>query len=165
LIFNPRQTVLLTCRGHATVFGRTEEFDEVLPLDWHSPASMDPPLYAVFVPANAPVAELIRSSRAFCVNFMPASAVDRIIKAGRSAALPHMDKFVAARLTRADCSKLVDCPRVREALGWLECELLEERPAGDRVSFLGRVIWSELPRDGPRPFHLEGERYVTTKEI
>jgi flavin reductase (DIM6/NTAB) family NADH-FMN oxidoreductase RutF len=90
---------------------------------------------------------------------------DRLVKAGKAAALPHIDKFAAARLTRADCTRLTDCPRVKEALGWLECELLEEHPCGDRVLFVGKVIASELPKDGPRAFHIEGDRYTTTKEI
>jgi flavin reductase (DIM6/NTAB) family NADH-FMN oxidoreductase RutF len=161
-MFNPRQTVLISCQGASSILGRSSDVQDVFPLDWHSPASYEPPRYAIFVNKNITAVSLISGSRAFAVNFMPFVMKDRVVAAGKHS--PKEDKWKAARLTPVDCDKLLDCPRVKEALGWLECEVEQELDLGDTVLFIGKVIFSDMPKNDKRLFHIDGEDYTTTRE-
>jgi flavin reductase (DIM6/NTAB) family NADH-FMN oxidoreductase RutF len=162
LIFNPRQTVLVTCRGRYDVVGRTEEKDDVVPLHWHSPVSSHPPLYSIFLQKDLMAAAIIRNSGCFVVNFVPFSMVD-VIKAAMATSGEYLEKCDAIGIHEAGCDKLVDCFRLKEALGWLECEVVEEKEVGDRVMFIGRVLFSHLDHDDRRPFHVDKDVFTTTR--
>lgn len=162
-IFNPRQTVLISCRGRREHLGRTEELDDLFPLDWHSPASWDPPVYAILVSKKLVALELIRSSGVFVVNFMPFGLVDAVIAAGKHTSEFH-EKWEEIGLRKNECEKLVDCPRVAESAGWLECQMQNELDCGDHVLIIGRVAYSHLERDVSRTFHIDGTHYTTTRE-
>src|SRR6266446_7067472 len=61
----PRQVVLITTRHGSE--------ENVWPMDWHGPLSIQPSLYGIAVNRGSYGAELIRKSGIFVVNFMPAS--------------------------------------------------------------------------------------------
>ncbi|MBI4148109.1 flavin reductase family protein [Candidatus Woesearchaeota archaeon] len=161
LIFNPRQTILISCAGPATVLGkRVEDQEEIIPLDWHSPASHEPPLYAIFLSKQLCATEIIRESQVFAVNFMAYLHKDKVLRAG----LEHGEftkKFESIGFTRQTCEK-IDCPKIGEALGHLECEVQHEIDCGDHVLFLGKVVWSELHRKEKRLFHVDADEFTTT---
>ncbi len=161
LIFNPRQTVLITCSGPATVLGKkVENQEEIIPLDWHSPASHEPPKYAIFLSKLLCATEIIRESRVFAVNFMPYTAKDKVLRAG----LEHGEftqKFDSIGFTRGMCEK-IDCPKISEASGHLECEVENETDCGDHILFIGKVVWSELHKKEKRLFHVDGMEFTTT---
>ena len=69
-IANPRETILLSCRGSAAVFGKVHNLDELFPVEWHMPVSNIHKLYAVVVPKSHHVAEIISNSKVFAVNFV-----------------------------------------------------------------------------------------------
>ncbi|MBW2972921.1 flavin reductase family protein [Candidatus Woesearchaeota archaeon] len=158
-INNPRQTVLVSCRGPAKLLGVEEDINDIFPLDWHSPASYEPRMYLILVSKKAPALERIRSSQAFVVNFMPFDLIDKIIACGKEF---KKDEFKQVGLTEAKSEKLIDCPRIKEAIAWLECEVRNEIDAGDHVLFLGRVMHAEFSKETKRPFHIDGELYTTT---
>ncbi len=162
LIFNPRQTVLVTCRGKFELAGRLEEKHDVLPCHWHSPVSQHPPMYAISVSRNLMAASIIRESRAFVVNFIPFSLIDKV-KSSMFVSGEFLEKIDVIGMHEAPCEKLVDCFKLEHALGWLECELVEERELGDHVLFIGKVLWSHLDRDDHRPFHVDKDEFTTTK--
>ena len=162
LIFNPRQTVLITCRGNYEIVGKIEEKDDIVPLHWHSPVSSHPPMYAIFLQKSLMAVSLIRNSGCFVVNFIPFSLVNAV-KAAMQASGEYFDKCEAIGVNEASCDK-VDCFRIKEALGWLECEVVEEKELGDHVMFVGRVLFSNLERDDRRPFQLDGDRFTTTEK-
>ena len=162
LIFNPRQTVLVTCRGKFDVVGKAEDKDDVLPCSWHSPSSSHPPMYSIFVQKELMAVSIIRNSGCFVVNFVPFSLTNTIKKA-MSTSGEYLEKCDALGVHEADCEKLVDCFRLKEALGWLECEVVEEKELGDHVMFIGKVLFSQLDRDDKRPFHLGREDFTTTR--
>jgi len=158
-INNPRQTVLVSCRGSATLMGVEEHINDIVPLDWHSPASYEPRKYIILVSKKAPALERIRSSSAFVVNFMPYELKEKIIQCGKEF---KKDEFKEVGLTEAPSVKLIDCPRIAEAIAWLECEVEQEVDAGDHVLFIGRVMHTDFIKDAKRPFHVDGEFYTTT---
>lgn len=57
---NPRQTVLVTCRDK----------DNIITLDWHTPLSFYPMMYAISVGKTRYSLELIRKSKCSVVNFI-----------------------------------------------------------------------------------------------
>ena len=163
MIHNPRQTVLVTCKGIFHHLGKDEEVEDILPLDWHSPASAVPKKYLVLISKKAAALSLIQNSRSFVVNFMPHSHVDHIIKAGTLHGAYH-DKFAATGLKRAQCEKLVDVPRIKDAVAWIECRVEGEFDTGDHIMFLGEILNESEISDAKRPFHIDGERFTTTRE-
>ncbi len=158
-INNPRQTVLVSCRGPAKIMGVEEDINDIIPLDWHSPASFEPRAYLILVNKKAPALERIRTSRSFVINFMPYELTEKIIACGKEF---KKDEFKQVGLTEAKSEKLIDCPRIEEAIAWLECEVSNEIDIGDHVLFIGNVLHEEFSRDAKRPFHIDGEKYTTT---
>lgn len=158
-INNPRQTVLISCRGPAKILGVKEDINDIFPLDWHSPASHEPKSYLILVSKKAPALERIRSSKSFVVNFMPYDLKEKIIACGKEF---KKDEFKQVGLTEANSKKLIDCPRIKEAIAWLECEVMQEMDTGDHVLFIGKILYEELTRDAKRPFHIDKELYTTT---
>ncbi len=164
MIYNPRQTVLVTCRGIFHHLGKDEEIEDILPLDWHSPASEIPKKYLVLISKKIPSLPLIQNSKVFVVNFMPFSHADHIVKAGMLHGAYH-DKFTATGLERAPCEKLTDVPRIKDAVGWLECRVEGEFDVGDHILFLGEILYEEEASTGAkRAFHLDGTRFTTTRD-
>lgn len=161
LIYNPRQMALVTCKGKHLLMGKSTEKHDAVPTTWHSPASSHPPMYAVFLDSAHLADKLIRQSGAFVVNFMPMSSVEAVKKA-QGISGEYTEKLEQIGLHEAPCEKLVDCFRVKEAVGWLECELVEEKTIGDHSLFIGRVVHSWMERDEKRVFHIEGSEFTTT---
>ncbi len=162
LLFNPRQTVLVTCRGSFTVVGKSEEKDDVVPLSWHSPISSHPPMYAIFLNKSLMAVSIIRNSGCFVVNFIPFSLLETVKSAMRTSG-EYLEKCSAIGVHEINCEKLVDCFKLKEALGWLECEVVEEKEFGDSVMFVGKVLFSQLDHDEKRPFHVDGDHFTTTR--
>ncbi|MBW3001831.1 flavin reductase family protein [Candidatus Woesearchaeota archaeon] len=158
-INNPRQTVLISCRGPAKIMGVEEHINDILPLDWHAPASYEPRKYIILVSKQAPALERIRATSAFVVNFMPYELKDKIIACGKEF---KKDEFKEVGLTEAPSEKLIDCPRIKEAIAWLECEVEQEVDVGDHILLIGKVLHAELMKETKRPFHIDGEFYTTT---
>ncbi len=163
-MYNPRQTVLVSCKGIFHHLGQDEEVEDLLPLDWHSPASEVPKKYLILVSKKAAAMTLIHNAKAFVVNFMPFSHVDHIVKAGMLHGAFH-DKFAATGLERAPCETLTDIPRVKDAVAWLECRVEGEFDVGDHMLFLGEVLHEQDEHpDAKRAFHIDGERFTTTRD-
>jgi flavin reductase (DIM6/NTAB) family NADH-FMN oxidoreductase RutF len=164
MMYNPRQTILVSCKGIFHHLGKDEEIEDILPLDWHSPASEVPKRYIILVSKKAAAEALIRNSRAFVVNFMPFSHVDHIVKAGMLHGSYH-DKFAATGLERAACEKLLDIPRIKDAVAWLECRVEGEFDCGDHILFLGEILHGQdVHPDAKRAFHIDGTRFTTMRE-
>ena len=157
---NPRQTILLTCRGSAEIFGRVHHLDEIFPTEWHTPISSVNKIYAVAVPKYHHVAEIIRSSKVFAVNFTSFDRKDSVIRIRKHLG-EIIDKFLLADLTSVECEK-IDCPRIQEAEGFFECEVQQQIEAGDHIIFVAKVVNSEIKRTAGRLFHIDGEEYTTT---
>ena len=74
----------------------------------------------------------------------------------------HLDKFEMCGLTEVE-AKAVDGVRIKEASGYLECEVINEVDAGDHIIFVGKVLNSEEKSDGKRLFQ-KGRSFTTTKD-
>ena len=160
MIDYPRQVVLVTARAKAQVMGKEMEKDNVTSAAWHMPVSFEPMLYALAVGKERFTRELIHESGNFVINFMLYEDVDKIIHCGNRSG-EHTDKFQSAGLTKMDAST-IDCPVLKEAAAYLECEVVQEVEAGDHIIFIGKVTHQVELVKGKRPFQIEGEEFTTT---
>lgn len=161
-ITNPRQTILVSCRGNAFVLGQEVNKDNIITLSWHMPASFKPNLYAIAIGKSRFSAKLIGQSKVFCVNFAALSMEKEAALCGRNSG-EHMDKFEQYNILKEECEK-INCPRLREAIGFMECEVINEIESGDHIIFIGKVLNSELKDESAqRLFQIAGTDFTTTK--
>ncbi len=156
---NPRHVILITSRGKARIMGKEQEKDNVMAADWHTQVSFSPLMWAISVGKERFTAKLIQQSRCFCINFMPYSAKDTIIKAGSTSG-ELKDKFKELGLEKEECEK-IDCIRIKECTGFIECEVENIVEAGDHFIFIGKVLLQKVA-DDKRLIHITGNRFTTT---
>lgn len=147
----PRQVILAS--------SRLGDKDNVMTLSWHSPASFNPELYTIYVGKARYSYEMIRKSKCFCVNFISKDDEDMALFAGRNSG-KDVDKF--SEIEKEECSE-INCPRLKKALAYMECELIDEIEVGDHVVFVGKVVKKEEIKGGGRLFQVEGDKFTTTK--
>ncbi len=151
---NPRQTILLTCRF--------KDRNNIMTLDWHTPLSFEPMLYAVSIGKTRFSLNLVRSSKVFVVNFMSKDFEKKILFCGRHSG-KTIDKFKETNFEKEE-AKTIDCPRIKQALGHLECRVIKEVEVGDHILFIAQVTKAELREKGKRLFHLFADKFTTTIE-
>lgn len=163
-IYNPRQTILVTCRANIKdkFSGKETIKDNIIVLDWHMPLSFQPFLYAISVGKTRFSLDLIKESKVFVVNFMPFHIKDDVLFCGRNSG-EHLDKFKETTLTKEESEK-IDCPRIKQALAYLECEVIQEIETGDHISFIAKVVHSDELEKGKRIFHTEKDDFTTTQD-
>lgn len=153
-IDGPRQVILVTCRD--------EGKDNIITLAWHMPTSFHPSLYAISVGTTRFSHDMIKNSGAFCVNFMPADHKKGMEVCG-SVSGRDADKFKESGFEKEICEK-IDCPRIKQSLGFLECEVVESLETGDHTIFIGKVLRSELKGSAKRLYHITGSKYTTSSD-
>jgi flavin reductase len=115
--------------------------------------SLDPPLVGVSISRFAALHELLREAGGFAVSLLAAGQEGLAQHFARGVPPIALWSGIEAREGRRGL--LID-----GALGWVECEVASELPAGDHTIFVGRVERVE-PGAATLPLvHLEG-RYVS----
>jgi flavin reductase (DIM6/NTAB) family NADH-FMN oxidoreductase RutF len=126
------------------------------------PTSFEPNLYAIAIGKTRFSAKLIGQSKVFCVNFIPLSMEKEAAYCGRNSG-EHIDKFEEGNILKEECEK-ISCLRLKEAIGFMECEVINEVEAGDHIIFIGKVLYSELKDESAkRLFQKTGTDFTTTK--
>ncbi|HET8568994.1 MAG TPA: flavin reductase family protein [Candidatus Limnocylindria bacterium] len=100
--------------------------------------SLSPALVAVAEHPGSRTTRLIQRSREFSVSLLHAAQQDQAIAAGRSA--PGTDKFETLRIRPLDPPEGLRAPGVAGSIAVLWCRVLDERPTGDHVLFVGEVV-------------------------
>jgi flavin reductase (DIM6/NTAB) family NADH-FMN oxidoreductase RutF len=72
-----------------------------------------------------------------------------------------LDKFVDSGFTKEDSEK-IDCPRIKEAMGYVECEVIDEIETGDHIIYIGKVVHSEEKTVGQRLLQGGHSDFTTT---
>jgi len=152
---NPRQTILLTCRAKGK--------DNIMTLDWHTPLSFEPMMYAVSIGKTRFSLELVQKSGVFVVNFISKDFEKEVLWSGRHSG-KNFDKFKETGFHKEE-AETIDCPIIKESLGYLECKVEKEIEVGDHVLFIAKVTKSKLKQKGKRLFHLFKDRFTTTIDI
>lgn len=158
----PRQVVLVSSRSHMEVMGKEIEKDDIITVAWHMPVSSEPQLYAVSIGKTRFSCSIMQKSSSFVVNFIPYELEEKAVFCG-SRSGEHIDKFKDSGLTMEEAQN-IDCGRIKEALGYMECEVINEVDAGDHIIFIGKVVNSDLKEVSKRLFQGIRKDFTTTKD-
>ena len=96
--------------------------------------SLEPPLVGIAVRRHAALHELLREAGAFAVS---------ILAAGQEALAQHFARGVPPIVLWHGIETRtgeLGAPLLEGALGWIECRLASEHPAGDHTFFIGEVV-------------------------
>ncbi len=159
-VIQPRQVILVTCRGKADMLGKSVYSDNIITLAWHTPLSFNPELYGICVGKNRFSYKIIKDSKVFAVNFIYYEMKKQAIECGTSSGA-NLDKFEKFGMTKEDC-ETIDCCRLGEASAVLECEVVDSIDTGDHVFFVGKVNRTSSKDSGKRLFHLGGNGFTST---
>jgi len=124
--------------------------------NWLTQVSFEPPLVAVAVENDARTLRLIRAGGHFAVNVLASGQRELAGLLGRrSKNVP--DKLQQAEYRAGDTG----APLLAAALGYVECRVLREVPAGDHTLVIGEVIAAGLREAGePLTLRETGFRYA-----
>ncbi len=155
----PRGTVFITSRGTITHFGKEIVKDNVMPTDWHMPVSVSH--FSVSIPKSALTAQLIAQSGVFVVNFVGVGFSDTVRMLGKSSG-HTVDKFAAFSIAKEEADG-VDCCRLKDAVAYVSCHVIEQHAFDDYILFIGKVVASrELVSGMKRLFHVGGGEFTST---
>lgn len=121
-----------------------------LTVDSFSSLSLEPPLIGVALGRNAALHELLREAGAFGLSIL-ASGQEHLAQ-HFARGVPPIGLWIGIETRDGE----LGAPLIEGALGWIECRLASEHPAGDHTFFVGDVISA---RRGPAPealVHLRG---------
>jgi flavin reductase (DIM6/NTAB) family NADH-FMN oxidoreductase RutF len=108
-------------------------------------ASFDPPLVVVSVERDSKTLAFIRASQTFGVNVLKTGQREFAGLLGKASKRnPTLDKLANVRFhLSAEGNPIFD-----DALGFVECRVLSETPAGDSVVIVGEVVDAQLRGEG-----------------
>lgn len=114
--------------------------------------SIDPPLIGISVSTSAALHELLRQAGRFGLSLLAEGQVALAQHFARG--VPPIALWQGIE-TRAGTT---GAPLLEGALGWLECGISAEFPAGDHTFFVGEVVTAETGRAGAPLVYLD-QRY------
>lgn len=121
----------------AVVTSRSRGKDNVMAAGWHSPLSVDPPMYGVAVGRTRLTYQLIKDSGCFAVHFLPGEFAQAIQASGVWSGT-EQDKIKRLNLTVTEAGS-IEAPIIKEAYAAYECQLEESRSYGDHDWMAGRI--------------------------
>ena len=92
---------------------------------------------------------------------MPKKLEKEVLFCGRHSG-ESIDKFKETGLTKEEAES-IDCPRIKQATGCLECEVINEIEAGDHVIFIGKVLKTIAKNNNKKIFQIKGDEFTTTE--
>ncbi len=108
--------------------------------NWVSQVSFDPPLVVMSVENASVSLPIMRESGHFAVHAFGSQQRELAGNLGKTFA-KHPEKLDQLQTKVGDTG----CPVLVETLGWVECLVENEMPAGDSTLILGRVVAAEVP--------------------
>lgn len=112
--------------------------------------SLEPPLVGVAVSRQAALHELLREAGGFSVSLLAGDQLALAQHFARGVPPIVLWQGIDARDGRRG-------PLLEGAVGWLECTVASEHPAGDHTLFVGAVERAEPGADAPPLLRLGGE--------
>ncbi len=123
--------------------------------DWVTQVSFEPRLIAISVEQDAYSLGVLRKSGVFAVNVLETGQRELAGQFGRSTAKVG-NKLENYQYTKGSAGS----PLLAEALGAVECRVIQEHTVGDHILFIGEVVDAHLNREGePLTMKETGFRY------
>jgi flavin reductase (DIM6/NTAB) family NADH-FMN oxidoreductase RutF len=136
-----------------------------LPIAWAMPVRHEPPVICAVIGRGNYSFEWIRRNKGFVINIPPASMLDIVMQCG-SVSGQDVDKFEKFNLT-AIPAETVNAPMIKECIGHLECEVINEPSFIENYSlFIANVngVWVE--KDSfDEIWKLDSEQYRTIHHL
>lgn len=127
----PMQAVLVTCIDEN---GKTNP----ITIAWHTPISINPPLYGISIGPSRYSHKLIKQSKEFVINFAPYKIVEKVNFCGTCSGRSH-DKIKEVKLTLCNSEK-VKTKYIKECFVNMECKLFKSIVLGDHTFFVGEIV-------------------------
>jgi flavin reductase (DIM6/NTAB) family NADH-FMN oxidoreductase RutF len=115
-----------------------------------SSLALEPPLVSISISHQAALHELLRAAGGYAVSMLAADQVELARHFSRG--VPPIAMWVGVEANEGPRG-----PLLAGAVGWLECEVVAEHPAGDHTLFVGRVERAEQGVDAPPLLRLGGD--------
>ncbi len=116
----------------------------MMTVNWITQASFDPPLLALAVEHDSHSRQVIEASGAFVVNLYDSTHRELAGHLGMTFA-KHPEKQTELAWTPGP---VTGGPVLDIALGWVECKVVSQTPAGDHILFVAEVVEVGKHRDG-----------------
>jgi flavin reductase (DIM6/NTAB) family NADH-FMN oxidoreductase RutF len=113
------------------------------------PLSLEPPLVGISIAREAALHELLREAGGFAVSLLAAGQEDVAQHFARG--VPPIAHWHGVETREGSHG----APLIEGALGWVECGLWDEWPAGDHTFFAGEVLECELGDAQPPLLYLD----------
>lgn len=113
--------------------------------------SLEPPLVGISIGLDSSLHTPLRDAGRFLVNLLAGDQAEIARHFARS--VPPIALWTGIARRASDLRE----PVIDGALGWLECRVAGEHPAGDHTIFVGEVLSIELGRPGSGLVYVEGE--------
>jgi flavin reductase (DIM6/NTAB) family NADH-FMN oxidoreductase RutF len=140
-----KKTVLrMVNYGLYAVTARNGEAMSAMTVNWITQSSFEPPLLALAVQTESHSRQVIDASGAFAVNIYEAGQRELSGRVGMKWA-KHPEKLDGLD---ARPGPITGSPLLAEALGWVECRVVNSIPSGDHVLYLAEVVEAGLHREG-----------------
>lgn len=108
------------------------------PFSMNTPLSFEPPLYGFSCHPGHDTWRNIQDTKEFVVNVAGEDMGD-LMKILEEKYPPDVNELEKAGLTEAE-SEVVKPPRIKEAIGWIECRFEKSVELGDHILITGKVV-------------------------
>lgn len=112
--------------------------------NWIGQISFEPPMLAFACEPDSHLRRLIDMYGTFAVNVLESGQRELAGTLGKSFA-KHPGKFADVKWRPGP---LTGSPIMEAGLGWLECRVIDERPAGDHILYVAEVVEAGVQREG-----------------
>lgn len=161
-ILHPRQTLLCTVQS--------KEERNIITLAWTMIISRDPPIVAISVSPRRYSHDLIQNAEEFTLNVPTKDIIKEVYYCGTHTG-KTVDKFAETGLTPLEGIN-INCPRIKECIGHIECKVIDSKKYGDHTLFVGEVVSCLWKKDLAQknalkeveiPYHMGGNKFVYNK--
>jgi flavin reductase (DIM6/NTAB) family NADH-FMN oxidoreductase RutF len=135
---------------------REGERSNAFTANWVTQVAFEPPMVAVSVENDGASVEMMRASKVFSVNVFEATQRTPAARLARPyARVPGKLEEYPYRAGETGA------PLLEDALGYVECRIVAEVPAGDHTLFVGEVVGAGVFREGePLTLRAAGFKYA-----
>lgn len=137
-LINPGCVVLVTANY--------QDRSNVMTLAWQTTlSSKNSPLVGIAIASSHFTCELINKSKEFVLNIPGADLLDQVDRCGKVSGR-KVDKFQETNLTPEKAQK-VSAPLIKQCLGHLECNVVDQYKVGDHTFFVGEIVAASADSD------------------
>ena len=147
IIDDPSQALLRQPYPLFFVGSRAGSEMNLMTCTWGSQCSFEPRLYTVFIESDAHTRKLIDEGGSFTVCMVPPNTDEDILSQYTRPA-----EVVGGKLADAEAyfeAPGSGCPVYAGSVAWVDCRVVETRPVGDHIQYIGEVIGGQVRGTDP----------------